>query len=149
MQTRALWLAAALVATIGGCKNSTGPYDPGDASYSVAYDPAPVVYATVNCDRYLDYGILSLGTRRSHFGFSLNLTQDCTRAGGTWSYWEVYIEGGYSVTDTLIRFTPDSARTPPFSGSFDRRYIRLMLPARADSLAPMPIPMQLGPKMPF
>ena len=132
-----------------GCGSSTGPYDPGDASYSVAYNPARVVYATVNCDRYLSYGILSLGTRRSRFEFSLNLMDDCTRAGGTWTYWEVFFEGGYSVTDTLISFIPDSARTPRFTGSFDRSYVRLTLPARADSLAPMPIPMQLGPKMPF
>jgi hypothetical protein len=149
VQTRRLSLAVALLGMGLGCENTTEPYDPGDASYSVAYTPAKVVNSTVNCDRYLSYGILSLGTRGSRFEFSLNLMDDCTRAGGVWTYWEVFFEGSYAVTDTLIRFTPDSARTPPFSGSFDRSYIRLTLPARADSLAPTPIAMELGPKMPF
>jgi hypothetical protein len=142
-------IAVILVAVSTSCGTSTQPYDPGDASYSVVYTPARIVYATVNCDRYLSYGILSLGRRRSSFELSVNLTEDCTRAGGRWSYWEVLMFGHYAIADTVLTFTPDSARTPAFSGTFDAAYVRLTLPPRSDSLAPVPIPMQLGPRMPF
>jgi hypothetical protein len=149
VQVPALLFAAVVVALTASCESSTAPADPGDASYSVALTPAPIIYATVNCDRYLSYAILSLGRRLQEFDLSINVMNDCTRAGGIWTYGEVYIRGHYSTTDTVLTFTPDPGRTPPFSGTFDATYVRLTLPARADSLAPTPIPLQLGPKMPF
>jgi hypothetical protein len=149
VQVAALVFAAVAVAVTTSCDSSTAPPDPGDASYSVALAPAPIIYATVNCDRYLSYAILSLGRRLRGFDLSINVMNDCTRAGGIWTYGEVYISGHYSVTDSVLIFTPDPGRTPPFAGTFDPTYVRLTLPARSDSLALTPIPLQLGPKMPF
>lgn len=101
------------------------------------------------CDRYLSYAILSLGRRNQGFDLSINVMNDCTRAGGGWTYGEVYTSGHYSVTDSVLTFTPDPGRMPPFSGTFDATYVRLTLPVRSDSLALEPIPLQLGPKRPF
>ena len=149
MQVRAVLVAAAVVAIAASCESSTAPPDPGDASYSVALTPAPIIYATVNCDRYLSYAILSLGRRLREFSLSINIMNDCTRAGGIWTYGEVYIEGHYATLDTTLTFTPDLGTTLPFTGTFDATYVRLALPARADSLALTSIPLRLGPKMPF
>jgi hypothetical protein len=144
-----LLFAAVVVAGTASCGSTTAPADPGDATYSVALTPPPVIYATVNCDRYLSYAILSLGRRLREFSLSINVMNDCTRAGGIWTYGEVYIEGHYATADTVLTFTPDPGRTAQFFGTFDATYVRLTLPARADSLALTPISLQLGPKMPF
>ena len=131
------------------CDTSTGPPDPGDASYAVEFTPGRLVYATVNCDRFVTHAVLSLGRRDHGFDLSTNLYDDCSRAGGGYAFWEVLILGHYSMNDTLLTFTPESGATPPFTGSFDAAYVRLMLPARSDSLAPTPIALELGPKVPF
>jgi hypothetical protein len=149
MQFAALVLAAVAVAVTASCESSTAPPDPGDASYSVALTPAPIIYATVTCDRYLSYAILSLGRRNRGFDLSINVMNDCTRGGGTWTYGEVYTSGHYTMTDSVLTFTPDPGRMPPFTGTFDATYVRIILPVRSDSLALAPIPLQLGPKMPF
>ncbi len=150
MRPRYVLLASILAAVSATCRSSTAPAaDPGDASYSVSLTPPPVIYATSNCDRYLSYAILSLGRRLHDFSLSINVMNDCTRAGGTWTYGEVYIDGHYATADTALSFTPYPGRTAPFLGTFDATYVRLTLPARADSLALTPIALQLGPRMPF
>jgi hypothetical protein len=142
-------LAAAVAAATISCDSGTAPGDPGDASYSVAPDPAPIIHATAICDRYLSYAILSLGRRVREFSLSINIMNDCTPGGGIWTYGEVYIEGDYAIAATALTFTPEPGRTPPFAGSFDGAFVRLTLPPRADSLGATPIPVQLGPRMPF
>ncbi|MDH3455461.1 MAG: hypothetical protein OER90_01350 [Gemmatimonadota bacterium] len=144
-----LLFATVLAAVTPACESSTGPIDPGGASYSVAFDPAQIIHATLTCDRYLSYAILSLGRSTRGFSLSINIMNDCTRGGGTWTYGGVYIEGQYVMEDTTLSFTPDAASTPPFVGSFDSTYVRLTLPPRTDSLAATPIPLRLGPRSPF
>lgn len=144
---RLTFCAAALLVLGPACRSSTGPPDPGGASYSVVYDPPRVVFATVNCDRSIPYAIISLG--RGDFGLSINIIEDCSRSGGGFSFGEVLILGSYSVRDTTLSFVPEEARTPPFSGSFDASYVRITVPARTDSLAATPILVELGPRQPF
>ena len=131
------------------CDTSTGPPDPGNASYAVEFTPGRLVYATLNCDRYVTHAVLSLGRRDRRFDLSTNLYDDCSRSGGGYAFWEVLILGHYTINDTLLAFIPESGATPPFAGSFDAAYVRLTLPARSDSLALTPIPLELGPKVPF
>lgn len=146
---RALLSTVIVLAAGLSCDSSTGLPDPGGASYAVVYDPGRVVYATLNCDRLLTHAVLSLGRRDRGFDLSINLVDDCSRAGAGYAFWEVLILGRYSVTDSLLTFTPESPGTPPFSGTFDATSVRLMLPARSDSLAPTPIAVELGEKFPF
>lgn len=149
MKTSALESLAVLSLVAFACDDATGPPDPGDASYAVVYDPGRLVYATVNCDRLLTHAVLSLGRRDRGFGLSINVVDDCSRAGGGFAFWEVLILGHYSVADTLLTFMPESSGTPQFSGAFDADYVRLTLPPRSDSLAPTPIAVELGPRVPF
>lgn len=147
MKPSACGVAALLIAVIG-CQDATAPLDPGGASYSVAYDPARSV-GFVSCPRYLSYTILSLGSRTRTFGLSINFMDDCTAAGAGWDYWETYIEGTYSTSDTLLTLTPNAPPLPLIHGSFDRQSIRITLPAQRDSMAPVPVAVELGPRIPF
>ena len=149
MSIRASQSAALILGLVLSCNTSTGPTDPGDASYAVVFTPGRLVYATVNCDRFVTHAVLSLGRRDRGFDLSTNLYDDCSRAGGGFTFWEVLILGHYSMNDTLLAFTSESSTTPPFTGSFDGTYVRLTLPARSDSLAATPIGLELGPKVPF
>jgi hypothetical protein len=144
-----LVLGATALLVSPACESSTGPPDPGGASYSVGYTPGRLVFATVNCDRLLTYAILSLGQRDRGFELSVNIVEDCSRAGAGYGYWEVLILGRYTVIDSVLTFTPDAAATAPFTGTFDGAYVRLTLPVRSDSLAPAPIAVVLGPRSPF
>ena len=134
------------VAACGDTTGSDGQLDPSGASYSVEYSP-PLAVANAPCDRLLSYAILSLGP--SEFSLSVNLMDDCTNVGGVWDYWEVYIEGQYTVADTILNFTPEANSTPSFTGSFDADYVRVVLPMRSDSLASRPVTVELGPRAPF
>ena len=143
----ASFLATLLVVSIG-CRDTTAPPDPGNASYSVSYTPARPV-GSVPCPRYLSYAILSMGSRTHTFSLSINLMDDCTAAGTGWTYWETFIEGTYSITDTMLTLTPNGPPLPAFRGSYDAQYVRITVPAQVDSLAPVPVPMVLGPRSPF
>jgi hypothetical protein len=148
-RTSVLLSAAAALSVCAGCESSTGPVDPGGASYSAGYAPGRLVYATLNCDRLLTYAILSLGRSRREFDLSVNIVEDCSRAGAGYAYWGVLILGDYMVTDSVLAFAPDSPSTPAFTGTFDGAYVTLELPVRSDSLAPTPVTVQLGPRAPF
>ncbi len=127
---------------------TSGSPDPGNASYGVGYDPA-ILVSHDTCDRYFAGAALSLGRRGQTFGLSANLMDDCTPLGRGWSYWGILIPGHYAIVDTIITFTPDDPHMPPFVGTFDSLYVNLTIPERPDSLAPVPIPLRLGPKQPF
>ncbi len=145
-----LLLFAALLG--GSCKgDSSGvlPLDPGDASYSHAYDPVRVVDSNATCDRLMTYAIISLGRRYHEFGLSINFIDNCSRSGGGYTYWESYIDGDYTSIGREFVLIPDPARMPRFSGTFDGTYVRFTLPANPDSLAPTPVDMELGPRQPF
>ena len=150
LRIRDLLTGALLVLGNLSCDHTTtGPPDPGDATYPLVYDPPRLVYSTANCDRFLTHAVTSLGRRNHDFDLSINVTQDCSRAGGGFAYWEVLILGHYSVVDTMITFKPASSLTLQFTGTFDANYIRLTLPPRPDSLAPSSLALELGPKIPF
>ena len=145
--------AACVALLLGGalaCDHATDPPDPGGASYSVEYAPGKLVSATVNCDRLISHAVLSLGRPPTRgFDLSVNVVEDCSRAGGGFAYWEVLILGHYAVGGTQLTFTPDSAATPAFLGSYDFTHVNLTLPVRPDSLAPTPVDVTLGSRSPF
>jgi hypothetical protein len=140
-------LAAAVLAL--GCSSEPSPPDPGDALYAAEFDPAILVYATPACDRFLNHGVLSLSRRVHSFDLSVNLFDDCSRAGGGFAFWEVLILGTYTYRDSVVRFTPTSGATPPFTAVFDGQYMRVTLPARSDSLGAAPVLIHLGPREAF
>jgi hypothetical protein len=149
VSVRALVPAALMLGLGLSCDTSTGPADPGDASYAVEYTPGRLVSVTPSCDRFVTHAVLSLGQRNRGFDLSTNLYDDCSRTEGGFTFWEVLIIGHYSITDTLLAFTPESGATPAFTGTFDATHVRLTLPARSDSLAVTPITLELGPRTPF
>jgi hypothetical protein len=92
---------------------------------------------------------MSLGRRFHSFDLSINFTDDCSRSGGGYAFWEALILGDYTTTGREFVLIPDTTRMPRFPGTFDGTYVRFTLPANPDSLAPTPIEMQLGPRQPF
>ena len=144
-----LVVAAFLAASCGGDSSGIPPLDPGDASYSHPYDPPRVVDSTAACNRLMTYAIMSLGRRFRSFELSINFIDDCSRSGSGYTYWESFILGDYTSTGRDFVLIPDTTKMPRFSGTFDGTYVRFILPANPDSLAPTPIEMQLGPRQPF
>lgn len=141
-------IALALLA-LGGCATDPRAPDPGDALYAAGFTPGRLVYATINCDRFLTHAVMSLGRRAHEFDLSVNLYDDCTRAGGGFTYWEVLVLGTYTTDGSLVSLQPTSGATPPFTATFDGTFMRVSLPARTDSLAATPILLQLGPREAF
>jgi hypothetical protein len=132
------------------CDSPTDPPDPGGASYSADLEPNLLVASVGPCDRYISYAILSLGSRRDRgFDLSINLYDDCSATGGGYDFWEVLILGHYSVTGDQLTFIPDVQQTPDFGGSYEADFVTVTLPVRADSLAILPVTLELGPRSPF
>ena len=149
MTLRAVVFAAFGAVALASCDSTTAPQDPGNGSYAVGYDPARLVSSTADCDRLFTHAVMSLGREDHFFELSANFMDDCSRGGTGYAYWGIYFTGHYAMTDTTVTFTPDPGLTPPFTGTFDGLYIRAVLPARPDSMGAVPIPVQLGPKVPF
>jgi len=130
---------------LGGCSDAgTQPVQPDPSgTYSVPYPtPGPLIYALPNCDRYLQYAINDLGS--GSFDLAMNVFEDCRRTGNGYSSWMVEILGHYTVADTTVMFTPVSPGTQPFTGTFDEGSMRITVPARPDSLAAVPIQIELA-----
>ena len=138
--------ALALVLPAGGC--GTEPRDASiQGSYSVDYDPAWLVSATLDCDHNVPYAILSVGDDGG-FGLSVNVMDDCTRAGGDWEYGEVYTDGTYTRQGDSLSFREDGAGGAAFQGSVTGEFIDLTLPP-AVGVAPLTLDLHLGPRQPF
>ncbi len=142
-------LIASVLLGLGGCATDPRAPDPGDALYAADFIPARLVYATINCDRMLTHAVISLSRRVHGFDLSVNLFDDCTKAGGGFTYWEVLVLGTYTTDGSLVSLHPTSGATPPFTATFDGNFMRVSLPARTDSLAATPILLQLGPREAF
>jgi hypothetical protein len=149
-----LVIVAFFAVSCSGDSSGVPLLDPGDASYSHPFDPPRVVDSTASCTRLMTYAILSLGRRFHEFALSINFIDNCSRSGGGYTYWESYIDGDYAdgdYTPTSRDFVliPDTTKMPRFSATFDGTYVRFILPANPDSLAPTPVEMELGPRQPF
>ena len=134
------WVTAALLAALA-CGTEPPPPLVPDGTYADFYDPGHLIYATLNCDRLLTHALFALGS--GDFELSINITNDCTRVGAGYGFGEVLILGTYTRVDSTLTLTPDEASTSPFTGTFDRDSVRLMLPARSDSLGAVPVPLHL------
>jgi hypothetical protein len=116
------WAAIGVLASCG-----TEPDDrPILASYAGSYDPARLISATVNCDRLVSHVVLELGNE-GVFELSINVVDDCTRAGGGFAFSEVYRLGTYARQGSALAFTPDGENTPAFSGTLEPTAIVLVL----------------------
>jgi hypothetical protein len=144
-----LVLVAFTAASCEGEASGVVPLDPGDASYSHPFDPPRVVDSTAACTRLMTYAIMSFGRRFHEFALSINFIDNCSASGGGYTYWESYIDGDYTTTGRDFVLIPDTTKMPRFPGTFDGTYVRFILPANPDSLAPTPVEMQLGPRQPF
>lgn len=149
MRLRPLLSTAFLLCGVLACDDGMAPPDPGGASYSAEFDPGSIIYATINCDRLMTHAILSLGGPRTRgFDLSINITEDCTHAGGGYTYWEVLILGHYAVEGDELTFTPDSGSTPSFTGTYDFSHVSVTLPVHG-GLSVVPVDVVLGSKSPF
>jgi hypothetical protein len=116
-------------------------------NYSVEYDPLRLVSATGNCDRLISHAVLSMN-ELGDFDLSVNVVDDCTRAGGGYDFSEVLKLGDYQLEGTRLSFTPDSASTPLFTGMVDGDFIQLSLPP-AVGVAIIDVELRVGPRIPF
>ena len=141
---RILSLGALFLAACG-----TEPDEPGlQGSYSVAYDPARLTSATLNCDRLLTYTILGMNDL-GDFDLSFNVIDDCSRAGGGYTYFGVLKLGTYTRQGNELAFTPDSAMSPAFTGVIDGEYVTLTLPPAIGNLASADVEIRVGPRHPY
>lgn len=141
---RTLVIASAL---ISGC--ATEPEEALiEGTYAASYDPPLVGTATVNCDRLIAYAFLAVNTL-GDFDLSINVMDDCRRAGGGLSFFEVLKLGTYSRLGRTLSFTPDGEATPAFMGQLEGEYVRLTLPAEFEALAPSDLELQVGPRSPL
>jgi hypothetical protein len=124
------WAAAGLLV---GC--GTEPDDPFfRATYAVIYDPAQLVSATENCDRLVDHVLLELGEEGT-FELSINVVDDCTRAGGSFAFSEVFRLGKYSRQANTLSFTPEGEAATAFTGTLELAAIVLVLFPGLDDLS--------------
>ena len=141
---RTLAFAALLLAACG-----TEPDEPElQGSYSIAYDPARLTSATLNCDRLLTYAILGMNDL-GDFDLSFNVVDDCSRSGGGYSFFGVLRLGSYVRHGNELTFTPDSATYPVFSGILDGEFVDFTLPPAIGNLAPGDFDIRVGPRHPY
>jgi hypothetical protein len=125
-----------------GCSTESEPPPEPAGTFSDAYDPGRLIYATVNCDRRLTYAILDMN-HLGDFDLSINVIDDCTRSGGGLGFGEVLMLGTYTRESSTLHFTPESGGTGSFQGTFDADSVRVTLPARTDSLAATDLQLRL------
>jgi hypothetical protein len=101
----------------------------------------------VNCDRLISHAVLSVN-EQGDFDLSVNVIDDCSRAGGGFSFSEVLHLGSYTRQGTILSFTPDAASAPLFTGTMEGDYIRLTLPPETD-VASLDVEIRVGPREPF
>jgi hypothetical protein len=141
MQRRYLLVPVAIF--ISGC--TTGPDDhdvPG--TYAVNYEPPQLASATEFCDRLIPHAALSM-SELGDFDLSINLVDDCSRAGGGSTPSEVHIGGLYRRQAARLSFTPGNETAPLFTGTLEGDFVRLNLPP-AVGIAIIDVELRVGPR---
>ena len=143
------WLILGAVALLGpAC--GTDPTDNNqlfDGSYGTDYDPPMVVDASGGCERSVSHAVLSFN-RAGDFDLSVNTIDDCTLAGGGFTFGEVLHLGTYTRADEILSFTPDNAHFPLFTGTIEGEFIRLTLPS-ATGISTHEVELVVGPRQPL
>ena len=143
----ALWALVATTSLLVGC--GTNPEERLlEGTYAAAIDPPLVGYATLNCDRLIPHVSLAVNTQGG-FDLSIDVTDDCSRAGGGISPFEVLKLGTYARVGPTLSFTPDGEAGPTFTGHIEGQYVRLTLPAEFEGLAPNDLELRIGPRSPL
>lgn len=141
MLGRYLFVPIAMV--MGACSAAPNPQDiPG--TYAVTYAPPLLASATDNCDRLIPHAVLSLTDVRE-FQLSIDLVDDCSRAGGGTSVSEVHLVGFYSSQGAQVVFAPMTS-TASFNGTWEGDFVRLVLPPEL-GIAIIDVHLRLGPRV--
>ena len=143
----ALWALVATSSLMVGC--GTSPEEGLlEGTYAAAIDPPVVGYATLNCDRLIPHVSLVVNAQ-GEFDLSIDVADDCSRAGGGIAPFEVLKLGTYARVGPTLSFTPDGEAGPTFTGQIEGEYIRLTLPAEFEELAPNDLEIRIGPRSPL
>ena len=131
---------------LAGC--STSPEERLlEGAYSAVYDPPLVGYATVNCDRLIPSVFLAVNAQ-GRFELAIDVTDDCSRVGGSVSPFQVLKYGGYTRIGPTLSFTPEGEGAPAFTGEIEGEEVRVTLPAEFEGLAPNELVLRLGLRLP-
>ena len=118
-----------------------------NASYGSVYDPQVVVDASGGCQRSVSHAVLSMSDL-GDFDLSVNTIDDCTQAGGGFTFGEVLHLGSYTRASDHLSFTPDNAHSPLFTGTIEGEFIRLTLPS-ATGISTHQVELVVGPREPL
>lgn len=83
------------------------------------------------------------------FDLSVNVTDDCRRAAGDSTFFEVLKLGKYSRRESDLSFTPNNEPRAEFTGELEGEFVRLRLPPTVRQLAPNDIELRVGPRSPL
>jgi hypothetical protein len=67
-----------------------------EGTYAAVYEPPQLISATSTCDRLVSHVLLSVNAL-GDFDLSINVTDDCSRTGGGFAFFEVLKVGKYDV----------------------------------------------------
>jgi hypothetical protein len=138
-----------LAGVVGLSACGTEPDDaPLAGMYVGDYEPSRLVSTTLDCDRLVSYALLAVNTLED-FDLSLSVTDDCSRAGGGFAFFEVLKLGKYTRQGSTLVFTPDSEPTAEFNGELEGEFVRLTLPPGFGNLAPNQVELRVGPRSPL
>lgn len=118
-----------------------------NGSYGTEYDPPIVVDGFGGCERTVPHAVLAFNNL-GDFDLSVNTIDDCTQAGGGFTFGEVLHLGDYTRVDDLLAFTPDSASSPLFTGRIEGEFVRLTLPS-ATGISTHEVELLVGPRESF
>jgi hypothetical protein len=83
------------------------------------------------------------------FDLSINVVDDCTRGGASFTFFEVLKLGRYTRVGTALAFIPDGETAEAFTGTLEGEYVRLTLPPSVGALAPTDVELRVGPRHPY
>jgi hypothetical protein len=145
---RQLWFTLCAATVLGAC--GTDPSDDNqlfNGSYGTEFDPPVVVDSFGGCQRSIPHVAFGFN-RLGDFDLSVNTVDDCTQAGGGFTFGEVLHLGSYTRVNNLLSFTPADAPAPLFTGAIEGEFIRLTLPP-ATGISTHEVELLVGPREAF
>lgn len=136
-------LLTLLLVSHAACLDPAGLDGPEGRVYSVEYRPPRVVSVASVCDRMLTEARVAFHQSDRTFDMALAIREDCREPGPASRDWQVVIGGAYLSRKGEVEFTPTGS-TGPFEGRISASVLRLTLPPRPDSVAPIPLELELA-----
>jgi hypothetical protein len=138
------YLFVPVIIGVAACSTEPNPQDiPG--TYTATFDPPQLASATVNCDRLIPHAVLTMA-QAGQFDLTINLVDDCSRAGGGSTASELHLVGFYAPQGAQLYFTPETSTAPPFTGTVEGSFVRLNLPP-AVGIAIVDVHIRVGPRL--